>query len=75
MEQIKDFDLTIHCDMEKGQITVKGPIHLKLLCIKVLADAIHIVSDQPQAVPKPDPANGKAPTNILTPPPPNLRLH
>lgn len=52
--------LQVICDMKTNQIIVKGPIHIKGLCIKILADAIQIVVDQP-AIVMPGHTNGKTP--------------
>ncbi len=52
--------LMITCDMKSNQIIVKGPIHLKGLVIKILADAIQIVVDQP-AIVAPGHTNGNTP--------------
>ena len=41
----------IDCDMLKGEVQVQGPIQQKLLAIKILADAIHIVTDYKPAPP------------------------
>ncbi len=49
--------LQVICDMNTNRIEVKGPIHIKGLCIKILADAIQIIVDQP-AILKPQPSNG-----------------
>lgn len=57
--------LQVICDMKNGQILVKGPIHIKVLCIKILADAIQIVVDQPAIVPPQ--ANGNAPSKLVHP--------
>lgn len=35
----------VTCDLGKGEVQVEGPIAQKLLAIKILADAIHIVTD------------------------------
>ena len=35
----------VDCDMEKGEVQIQGPIQQKLLAVKILSDAIHIVCD------------------------------
>ncbi len=52
--------LHVTCDMKTNQIQVRGPIHIKGLCIKILADAIQIVVDQP-AILAPGHQNGHTP--------------
>jgi hypothetical protein len=56
----------VDCDLDKGEVQIQGPIHQKLLAIKVLADAIHIVTDyQPTILdPRTILNNGKVPTDI-----------
>ncbi len=55
--------LLVSCNMKTNQILVKGPIHIKGLCIKILADAIQIVVDQP-AIVKPGQQNGHTPPAV-----------
>lgn len=56
-------NIVVTLDMKKGEVMVRGPIHLKALCIKALADAIQIVVDQP-AIVKPGQTNGSAPPPV-----------
>jgi hypothetical protein len=55
---------TIECDLDKGEVQIQGPIQQKLLAIKILADAIHIVTDykivQPTVLEMPG-GNGRPP--------------
>ncbi len=55
----------VTCDLDKGEVQVQGPIQQKLLAIKILADAIHIVTDHQMPAPRniliPQGGNGRPP--------------
>lgn len=57
-DRLKSITMQVHLDLEKHQVMVQGPIHMRALCISALADAIKIVCQhQPTAIVKP--TNGK----------------